>query len=67
MSGDLDLYGLFLPELLVCAVLALVAQTVLSRALVRVGAYRWVWHPPLVDVALFAILLGGFTFLMHRM
>ncbi|WP_238121532.1 MULTISPECIES: DUF1656 domain-containing protein [unclassified Xanthobacter] len=66
MSGDLDLYGLFVPELLVAAVLALAVQGLLRRLLSRAGLYRLLWHPPLADVALFVICLGGLTFLMHR-
>lgn len=65
MRGDLDIYGLYVPELLLCAVLALVARTLLSRLLVRVGVYRMLWHPPLADFALFVICLGGISFLLH--
>lgn len=65
MTGDIDLYGLFVPELLVAAVLALLAQTLLSRLLARAGAYRFLWHPPLADLALFVICLGGFILLLH--
>ncbi|WP_191060411.1 DUF1656 domain-containing protein [Geminicoccus harenae] len=66
MPGEIDLYGVFLPALLVYAVLALVLKELASRLLVRIGAYRFVWHRPLFDLALFVLLLGGITALAAR-
>ncbi|MFG1297281.1 MULTISPECIES: DUF1656 domain-containing protein [Xanthobacter] len=65
MRGDIDIYGLFVPELLLCAVLALVARALLGRLMARAGLYRALWHPPLADFALFVICLGGISFLLH--
>ncbi len=66
MTGEIDFYGVFVPVLLVCAVLALLAQVLLGRLMARAGLYRMLWHPPLVDLAVFVICLGGLTFLMNR-
>lgn len=63
--AEVDLYGIFLPPLLVLGVLALLANTLLRRALARTGFYRHVWHPALFDAALFVILLGAFAALAH--
>lgn len=56
MTGEMNIGGVFLSSVLVSAVIALVASFVLRRALSKVGAYRFVWHPALFDTALFVIL-----------
>jgi hypothetical protein len=59
MSPDFDLHGVFVSALLVWSVLALILTSVLRRVLDHVGFYRFVWHQPLFDLAVFVILLGG--------
>ncbi|MDJ0389758.1 DUF1656 domain-containing protein [Roseomonas sp. E05] len=61
MIAELDLYGVFLPALLVWALLALPVTAVLRGLLHRLGLYRWIWHAPLFDFALFVLVLGGIT------
>lgn len=57
MIGALDVFGLSLPWLMPLAALALLAQWLLRRGLAALGAYRWIWHPVLFDMALFVLLL----------
>ncbi|MDQ1081248.1 DUF1656 domain-containing protein [Pseudoroseomonas cervicalis] len=59
MIAEIDLYGIYLPALLVWAALALPLTALLRRALLALGAYRWIWHAPLFDFALYLLLLGG--------
>lgn len=59
MIAEIDVYGIFLPALLVWAVVALPLSALLRRLLLATGAYRHVWHAPLFDFALFVITLGG--------
>jgi hypothetical protein len=59
MIGELSLYGVFVPALLVWSVLAVLATMVLRAILRWIGFYRIVWHAALFDVAVFVILLGG--------
>lgn len=59
MIGELNIHGVFVPALLVWALVALVASVLLRRVLRRLGFYRWVWHPALFDVAVFVVLVGG--------
>jgi hypothetical protein len=66
MTGELDLYGVFVPPLLLWALLALALSAGLRRGLARLGFYRLVWHRPLFDLALFVILLGGIASLSAR-
>ncbi|MGN6389063.1 MAG: DUF1656 domain-containing protein [Burkholderiaceae bacterium] len=59
MIGEVSLYGVYVPWLLVLALLALAASRLLARVLARFGFYRLVWHPALFDAALFVIVLGA--------
>jgi Protein of unknown function (DUF1656) len=61
MIAELDVHGVFVPALVAWAVIALPLTALLKRVLSGLGAYRLVWHRPLVDLALFIIMLGGVT------
>ena len=59
MIGEVDVYGVFVPPLLIWVVAALPVTALIRRLFVRVGLYRFVWHRPLFDLALLVIVLGG--------
>ncbi|TCS39353.1 uncharacterized protein DUF1656 [Paucimonas lemoignei] len=63
MSGEFNLYGLYVPWLLVQSLLALALSRGMSWVLARLGFYRLVWHPALFDAALFVLILGALVFL----
>jgi hypothetical protein len=65
MIAELNLHGAFVPALLAWALIALPVTAVLKGGLRRVGGYRFVWHQPLFDFALFIIVLGGVTALLE--
>lgn len=58
MMQDIDIHGVFLPGFGLLALAALLALAVLRRALAAIGFYRFVWHPPLFNLALYTCLLG---------
>ena len=58
MVGEIDVYGVFVPTLLVWVGLTLPLTAGLRRILRRLGLYRLVWHRPLFDFALMVIVLG---------
>lgn len=58
MNGHFDLYGVFLPTLLILLLGAYGLKIVLRTLLMRVGFYRLVWHPPLFNLALYILILG---------
>jgi len=62
MIGEVSLYGLYLPPLLLLTLAALVVSRVLKLVLARTGFYRVVWHPALFDFSLFVIVLGALTY-----
>jgi hypothetical protein len=59
MIGEVDIYGVFVPILLVWGVIALPITAVLRRGLARIGFYRLVWHRPLVDLSLLVLIMAG--------
>jgi hypothetical protein len=59
MPGEIDVYGVFIPPLLVCVGAALPLTAAIRRLLRRFGFYRLVWHRPLFDFALLVIVLGA--------
>ncbi|MDB5747656.1 MAG: hypothetical protein JWP72_2504 [Massilia sp.] len=63
MIGEVSLYGIYFPPLLLLALLALVVSRLFNVVLARTGFYRWVWHPALFDFSLFVIVLGSLAFL----
>jgi hypothetical protein len=57
MIGELDIGGVFVPSLLLAALIAFGLTTVVRLSLRRLHLYRFVWHAGLFDVALFVVLL----------
>jgi Protein of unknown function (DUF1656) len=59
MIAEFDIYGVFVPALLIFAIVAFAILLGLRYVLDLVGFYRFVWHRPLFDFALFVILFGA--------
>jgi hypothetical protein len=62
MIGEVSIYGLYLPPLLLLTLAALVVARLCKLVLARTGFYRAVWHPALFDFSLFVIVLGALTY-----
>ena len=58
MTGEISIGGVYLPTLLLLAVAAVVLTSVATRLLAFAGVYRAVTYRPLVDLALFILILG---------
>jgi len=56
--GEVSIFGVFVPALLLLTLLALVLTGILASVLQLVGFYRLIAYRPLVDLALFILLLG---------
>ena len=66
MLREISLFGAGVPSLLLyflAAVLLFLAVDQLARPL---GLYRLVWHPPLVQLALFVCLFSGLVLLTRQ-
>ena len=66
MNGHFDIYGVYVPTLLLLLLGAYVVKSLLHTVLVRIGFYRLVWHPPLFNLALYIIVLGALFYFVAR-
>ncbi|WP_315926530.1 DUF1656 domain-containing protein [Mesorhizobium sp. SP-1A] len=66
MRPEIDIYGVFIPTLGALAVLCFMVNAVVRRVLARAGFYRFVWHRPLFDAAMYVCLLGTSVFVLDR-
>jgi hypothetical protein len=67
MIGEINIFGVLLPPLLVWLGIALVLSAALRWLLNRAGIYNYVWHRPLFDLALLVIILGGVSLLASKL
>lgn len=58
MTGEVSIAGVFVPSLLILAIIAAIATIALMRLLNFAGLYRLVAYRALVDVCLFILVLG---------
>ena len=61
-----SLLGLHALTLLLWLVVAYGAYAAVCYALSAAGAYRFIWHRPLFDVALYVVLLGTIVFIAAK-
>ena len=59
IPGEISIYGVYIPSLLVWMLAAFVITSAARAVLTRVGFYKLVWHRSLFNLALYAIVLGG--------
>ncbi|UOK71950.1 MULTISPECIES: DUF1656 domain-containing protein [Ancylobacter] len=59
-----EAFGIYFPPVLIWAAVALAPYLLLRWGLARAGFYRFVWHRPLFDAALYIILFGMFILLL---
>lgn len=59
MIGEFEFYGIYFPAIFLPALLAFLVASGLWRLLDALGAYRYVWHRSLFNLALYVVVLGG--------
>jgi len=64
--GEFDLAGVFVPAIVIWAVLSMAVGLVVRRVFTATGFYQLVWHRGLFDLALFFILWGLVAFVANR-
>ncbi len=67
MIGEINLYGVLFPPLLLWLGIALMVAALLRVILNRLGVYRYVWHRPLFDLAILVIILGGVSAIANKL
>jgi hypothetical protein len=63
MIGEIVIGGVYIPALLLLALVALALTGLLTQILQIAGFYRLIAYRPLVDLCLFLLLLGLLVFL----
>ncbi|MEW9571858.1 DUF1656 domain-containing protein [Rhodanobacter sp. Si-c] len=58
MPREISIYGVLVPGLLPIFLGCLLLMVLVDALIGRYGLHRYVWHPPLFRLALFACLFG---------
>jgi len=66
MIGEIDLFGVFVPAILVLMLVAYLINLAIGKVLMRAGFYRLVWHRSLFDLGIYVLVLGAVIVLSHR-
>ena len=59
MTGEVNLFGIYVPGLLLLAIAAAALTAIVARLAALLGLYRIFAYRPLVDVAIYVLILGG--------
>lgn len=66
MTYEINIYGVFMPTLIVIALGALFVMRIVRTFLEHRGFYRYVWHPPLFNLSLYFVFLALGVMIVHR-
>ncbi|MGA3250027.1 MAG: DUF1656 domain-containing protein [Paraburkholderia sp.] len=67
MIGEIDIFGVFVPAVLVLMFIAYLINLVIRKALARTGFYRLVWHRSIFDLGIYVLVLGLVVLVSHRL
>jgi hypothetical protein len=66
MIGEIDIFGIFVPAVLVLMLIAYLLSLAVRMVFGRIGLYRFVWHRSVFDLAVYVMLLGIVVIVSHR-
>ncbi|MDE2318096.1 MAG: DUF1656 domain-containing protein [Rhodospirillales bacterium] len=66
MIGEINIYGVLFPPLLIWVFIALLLSMAVRRGLSALGVYRFIWHRPLFDLCLLVMLTGLISLAANR-
>ncbi len=66
MNEEISLFGVFVPSILACSILAYVAMVAVARVLGAAGVYHFIWHRSLFNLSIFVCLLGASVLILSR-
>ena len=58
MWRETNVFGIFLPPLLVYMAIAAVLYVPVRLLIIRLRLFRWVWNPPLAETAIYVCIVG---------
>jgi Protein of unknown function (DUF1656) len=64
--GEIDIFGVFVPAVLVLMLLAYLVNLGIRAVLAHIGFYRFVWHRSVFDLAIYVLVLGLLVIVSHR-
>ena len=64
MTGEIALGGIYVPTLLLLALVALLLAWVVTRLIGARGLYRFLAYRAAVDLSIFILILGGLALLV---
>jgi hypothetical protein len=64
MTGEIALGGIYVPTLLLLALIALVLAWAVTRLVGALALYRFLAYRAAVDLSLFVLILAGLAFLV---
>ncbi|RKE36908.1 uncharacterized protein DUF1656 [Paraburkholderia sp. BL23I1N1] len=67
MIGEIDIFGVFVPAVLVLMFVAYLINLAIRTVLARVGFYRFVWHRSILDLGIYVLVLGLVVVVSHRL
>ncbi|MEW9582769.1 DUF1656 domain-containing protein [Paraburkholderia sp. DGU8] len=67
MIGEIDVFGVFVPAVLVLMLIAYLINLVIRAVLARVGFYRLVWHRSIFDLGVYVLVLGLVVVVSHKL
>jgi hypothetical protein len=67
MIGEIDIFGVYVPALLVLMFIAYLLNMVLTKVFALAGLYRFIWHRSVFDLAIYIVLLGIVVIVSHRL
>jgi Protein of unknown function (DUF1656) len=67
MIGEIDIFGVFVPSVLVLMLVAYLINLAIRTVLAYVGFYRFVWHRSVFDLGIYVLVLGLVVVVSHRL
>ena len=64
MTGEIALGGVYVPTLLLLALVALILAWAVTRLIGALGLYRFLAYRAAVDLSIFVLILGGLAILV---
>lgn len=64
MTGEIAIGGVYMPTLLLLALLALILSWAVTRLIGAFGLYRFLAYRAAVDLSIFILMLGALAFLI---
>jgi hypothetical protein len=67
MIGEIDIFGVFVPSVLVLMLIAYLINLGIRTVLDYTGFYRFVWHRSIFDLGIYVLVLGLVVVVSHRL